>query len=196
MKKLLLELFLITFCITSIAQEKKGLSGFDGGMMIHTGYLKGEIAPLNYQAKGMPLGIGGVIRLHLGQHIRIGSEGYVSTLHVEHNGSYSKIGWGGILVDGYWKFNKIMPYVGLTIGGGGITTCLMSQGNSNDWKEEEELVFNKSALTIIDPYIGCDFIVSDAFHITLKCDYICQFLKKEIYLPHGSRFYLGFIFFH
>ena len=196
MKKLLLGLLLIAICASSIAQEKKILNGFDGGMMLHTGYLKGEITPLNYTAKGMPMGIGGVIRLHLGKHIRVGSEGYVSTLHVEHNGSYSKLGWGGLLVDGYWPLGKVMPYVGLTIGGGGVTTCLMTEGNSHDWQSEEELVYNKSTLMIVDPFIGCDFIVSEALHITLKCDYICGFSKKEIHMPQGPRLYLGFIFYH
>ena len=40
----------------------------------------GNLDAVGYQAKGMPMGIGGVIRLHLGEHFRIGSEGYVSTL--------------------------------------------------------------------------------------------------------------------
>ena len=196
MKKLLLGCLLLTICVSSIAQEKKFLKGFDGGMMIHTGYLKEYIQPLNYQIKGMPMGIGGVIRLHLGNHLRIGSEGYVSTLYVKQNGSYSKLCWGGVLVDGYWQFGKIMPYVGVTIGGGGITTCLMTQGDSHDWETEEELVYNKSTLMIIDPFIGCDFIVSESLHITLKCDYVCGFSKKEFHLPQGPRLYLGFIFYH
>ena len=47
------------------------------------------------------LSIGGVIRLHLGDHFRIGSEGYVSTLSQRGNGSYLKYGWGGLLADYY-----------------------------------------------------------------------------------------------
>lgn len=45
----------------------------------------------------MPFGIGGVIRVHLGDHWRVGSEGYVSTIKQANNGSYVKYGWGGLL---------------------------------------------------------------------------------------------------
>ena len=79
-----------TFTLT--AQEKKVLRGFDGGMMVHTGYLSGQLDAIGYEAKGAPLGIGGVIRLHLGEHFRVGGEGYVSTLSQRSNGSYLKYG--------------------------------------------------------------------------------------------------------
>ena len=64
---------LITMAVS--AQEKRILRGFDGGMMVHTGYLSGNLDAIGYKAQGAPMGIGGVIRLHLGDHFRIGSEG-------------------------------------------------------------------------------------------------------------------------
>ena len=82
---------LITMAVS--AQEKRILRGFDGGMMVHTGYLSGNLDAIGYKAQGAPMGIGGVIRLHLGDHFRIGSEGYVSTLSQRGNGSYLKCGW-------------------------------------------------------------------------------------------------------
>ena len=62
---------------------------FDGGMMVHTGYLHGDLTALNYKAEGMTFGLGGVLRYHLGNHFRLGGEGYVSTLKQMHNGSYT-----------------------------------------------------------------------------------------------------------
>ena len=46
--------------------------------MVHSGYLSGTLDAIGYQAKGAPLGIGGVIRLHLGEHFRVGSDFIVS----------------------------------------------------------------------------------------------------------------------
>ena len=48
--------------------------GYDGGMMLHTGYLQGTIPQISHQAKGMPFGIGGAIKFHIGKHFRVGSE--------------------------------------------------------------------------------------------------------------------------
>ena len=79
---------------------------FDGGMMVHTGYLHGDLTALNYKAEGMTFGLGGVLRYHLGNHFRLGGEGYVSTLKQMHNGSYIRTSWGGLLADAYWQFGR------------------------------------------------------------------------------------------
>lgn len=134
------------------AQAKKVIRGVDGGMMVHSGYLSGEINPLNYKAAGAPLGIGGVIRLHLGEHWRIDSEGYVSTLSQMANGSYVKYGWGGLLGDFYWQFERLMPYIGLTLGGGALTDFLMTQGPDTEWAPVGEAYYNKQGFMAIDPF--------------------------------------------
>ena len=47
----------------------------------------------------------------------------------------------------------------------------------------------------IDPFVGCDFIVSGSMHLTLKVDYLCALSESEL-LPHGPRIYFGFLFYH
>jgi hypothetical protein len=47
----------------------------------------------------------------------------------------------------------------------------------------------------IDPFIGCDFIVSGPMHLTLKVDYLCALSESKL-LPHGPRVYFGFLFYH
>ncbi len=47
------------------SNDKRLIRGYDGGMMLHAGYLCGNIAPLAHQATGVTKGIGGVIRLRL-----------------------------------------------------------------------------------------------------------------------------------
>ena len=69
---------MISFCC--MAQEKKFIKGFSGGMMVHSGYQYGGDNPYDYDPKGATFGIGGVARLHLSDHFRAGFEGYFSTL--------------------------------------------------------------------------------------------------------------------
>lgn len=178
-------------------QEKpKVYQGFDGGMMIHSGFLSGNISPVGLQAKGAPVGLGGVVRVHLGSHCMIGSEGYVSTLRQLRNGSYIRYGWGGLLTEFYWPFKVAMPYAGLTIGGGSQTMMLLLEGDSGDWQKEDNAVFHKQGFFALSPFLGCDFIISQRFHLTLKADYLCPISHNKMLTPNGVRLFVGFVFYH
>ena len=195
MKKILMVLLCLSLVFVAAAQDKKILNGFDGGMMVHTGFLQGNLDAIGYHAKGVPVGIGGVIRLHLGNHFRIGGEGYFSTLSQRGNGSYLKYGWGGLLADYYTVLGRFQPYAGLTLGGGAMTTLLMMEEPAEAWAPIDGTRYHKQGFMAIDPFIGCDFIVSGAMHLTWKVDYLCA-LSKSALLPHGPRLYIGFLFFH
>lgn len=188
-------LFLITIP-ASAQKEHKVYQGFDGGMMIHVGYLQGNISPLSYQAKGVTFGLGGVARAHLGQHWMVGGEGYMSTLKQMKNGSFIKYGWGGFLGEFYWSFRHVMPYIGLTLGGGTQSELLLFDGDATDWQPERGAVFHKQPFMAIDPFIGCDFIISKSFHLTLKADCLNSISQGKLMMPMGPRFYFGCIFFH
>lgn len=195
MKRLMLAIFCLLLALTAAAQEKKLFRGFDGGMMVHTGYLSGSLDAIGYAAKGAPLGIGGVIRLHLGDHFRIGSEGYVSTLSQLGNGSYLKYGWGGLLADAYTVWGRFQPYAGVTLGGGAMTTLLMMENPASPWAPIDGTRYHKQGFIAIDPFVGCDFIVSGPMHLTIKVDYLCALSQSKL-LPHGPRVYFGFLFYH
>lgn len=175
------------------AQEPKK-QFFDGGMMVHTGYLQGHYSAVDYDAKGMTFGLGGVLRFHLGNHLRLGGEGYVSTLRQMRNGSYIRTNWGGILVDGYWKFGRWQPYVGLTVGGGRSSSLLLFDGSSEDWEPENKTVVHSEAFFCLDPNIGVEFALTPAVHLTFKTDWLIPLPTREI--PSGARFYLGVVFAH
>lgn len=170
--------------------------GYDGGMMLHTGYLLGTIPEISHQAEGMPFGIGGAIKFHLGKHFRIGSEGYVSTLKQLNNGSTIKFGWGGILADCRFDCGLLMPYFGVTVGGGARVSSLMLEGNISDWEKEESFIFNKQKFLAVAPFIGTDFVVTPKFHLTLKVDCLNAINKDGIILPTGPRIYFGFLMYH
>ena len=195
MKRIGLTIFCLLLAIAALAQEKKLVRGFDGGMMVHTGYLSGNLDAIGYQAKGAPMGLGGAIRLHLGDHFRIGGEGYVSTLRQRSNGSYLKYGWGGLLADFYTVLGRFQPYAGLTLGGGAMTTLLMFEEPAAAWAPISDTRYHKQGFMAIDPFVGCDFIVSGPMHLTLKVDYLCA-ISESALLPHGPRVYVGFLFYH
>ena len=176
------------------AQEKRLITGFDGGMMVHTGYLNGTLGPEMIPASGAPFGLGGVARLHLGKHFRIGGEGYVSTLNQRGNGSYVKYGWGGLLADVYIVAGRFQPYAGITLGGGAGTTLLLDEAPTSDWKPVGGTVYNKQGFMVLDPFVGCDFILSASIHLTLKVDWL-SCLGKNVTLPSGPRVYLGILFY-
>lgn len=61
MKIVLLAVVLIMSSMNLPAQEKKLFNGFDGGMMIHTGYIFGNFRQSDYPVSGMPFGMGGLL---------------------------------------------------------------------------------------------------------------------------------------
>ena len=195
MRRIVVSIVCLLLALGVSAQEKKLVNGFDGGMMIHTGYLSGNLDAIGYRAQGAPMGIGGVIRLHLGNHFRVGGEGYLSTLNQRRNGSYLKYGWGGLLADVYTVLGRFQPYAGLTLGGGALTTLLMFEEPSSAWALIDDTRYHKQGFMAIDPFLGCDFIVSGPMHLTLKLDYLCALNASKL-LPHGPRIYIGFLFYH
>ena len=187
-------LFLFVSNMPLQAQEKRVITGFDGGMMIHTGYLNGTLGPGIIPASGAPFGLGGVARLHLGKHFRIGGEGYVSTLNQRGNGSYVKYGWGGLLADVYTVIGRFQPYAGITLGGGAGTTLLLDEAPASAWEPVGGTVYNKQGFMALDPFVGCDLILGGPLHLTIKVDWL-NCLGKNVTLPSGPRVYLGILFY-
>lgn len=178
--------------------------GFSGGMMVHTGYLYGKNATAPLTMNGATMGIGGAARVHLWKHLRIGGEGYVSTLPVWmsdkantlRSGSYVRNGWGGILADAYWQCNKIYPFLGATIGGGAQRALYITEGSQSDWQEESHALFNRQTYFMLDPFVGMEIAVSAHMHLTLRADYVLPIRNAGLLAPHGPRIYIGMMFCH
>ena len=110
------------------------------------------------------------------------------------NGSYIRTGWGGMVVDSYWQLRRWMPYAGLCIGGGNASTLLVFNGDDSDWGAEPVAVLHNGTFMFLNPYIGIEYALTDAVHLTLKADRLSPINSKDI--PVGPRLYLGFIFAH
>lgn len=208
-KKHIITIFLLILsCISSFGSEKnnKFIKGFSGGMMVHTGYLQGGDIPagelLNigkFNPKGATFGIGGVAKLHLTDHFRAGFEGYFSNMGLSKNiqdGSFNKLFWTGALADWYWKAGRFYPYVGITLGGGMETAFYIFDGDKNDWLPEAYAVYNKKPFFAADPFIGVEYALGEALHLTLKADWLLAINNDGLNRPMGPRFYFGFIFAH
>ena len=179
--------------------ETKAIKGFSGGMMVHTGYLSGGDNPFGYDAAGATFGIGGVAKLHLSKHFRAGFEGYFSNMGLHKgvsSGSFNKLFWTGALADCFWKVGKFYPYVGATVGGGMETAFYMFEGDKHDWLPEAAAVYNKKPFFAFDPFVGVEYAVGEALHLTLKADWLLAVNKDGLNRPMGPRIYFGFIFAH
>lgn len=189
-------------CTNSTAQV---FQGYSGGMMLHTGYLFGPAeAPKASDWRGATMGIGGALRINLWDHLRVGGEGYVSTMPSTlsnqskslANGSYVRNGWGGILADACWRLEKIWPYIGGSIGGGSCKSLYIYDGDQHDWQAEADAIFNKQAYWYVDPYVGVDWCMTKKVHLTFKMDWLLAIHDRRLLMPTGTRAYIGFMFCH
>ena len=188
----LLTVLFLLFAVSLGAQSRKVYRGFDGGMMLHTGYQWGTVA--GEQVKGAPFGVGGAIRVHLGGHFRLGAEGYVSSLKQGVRGSQIKSGWGGALADVYTVVGRFQPYGGVTIGGGSMTTLLMTEEPSSEWVPVDGTLYNRQPFLAVAPFAGFDILVAGPLHFTFKADWLLPIHKRDL-LPSGPRFYFGILFY-
>ena len=220
MRKLFVLLALFTLCTTTWASnsqttsapagssradseltiKKKVYRGYSGGMMLHVGGLfdptgnAGGIGS-DFSAAGFTKGIGGAIKIHLWDHFKIGTEGYVSTMGMKNDG-YLRTFWSGLLFEGYAQGKRVSPFGGVTLGGGGTTSYYMFEGSSHDWEPEANAVFHKSPFFALDPYVGIEVAITKAFRLSFKLDWLLAIRKTGIGMPQGPRFYVGFFFGH
>jgi hypothetical protein len=149
MKKLSL-LFLLLIGVSSLLSAKIKYQGFTGGMRIHTGYLTTKNYTIadpdqniifSNKAQGFPFGMGGAARVQFGEHLRVGFEGYFSSLKQKNNG-YISTGWGGALIDCVWHIKKWSPFVGTSIGGGSIKNLYLNADTNNDFTTDNNTIYD------------------------------------------------------
>ena len=194
-----------------VGKEKMPVfQGYSGGMMLHAGYLFGKnpsaILPSgeSISPQGLTTGIGGSLRINLWKHLRVGCEGYVSTMKcgvtdmkdVLQSGSYVRTGSGGVLADACWRMEKVWPYIGAAVGGGAMRTLSLVDGREEDWQPEELAMLTKQGFGYVNPYVGIDWCMTKRVHLTLRMDWMLALADKQLVLPTGPRFFFGFMFCH
>lgn len=208
--KLLYILLLCTTMTLANNDSTRIFQGCSGGMMGHIGYLFGHPAGAtlpsgeNISPQGMTYGLGGSMRVNLKKHLRIGCEGFSSTVKSGvtdlHNslqkGSYIRTGWGGVIADACWRLDKVWPYVGGSVGGGAMRTLSIVEGNQDDWSPEQTAILHKQGFGYVNPYVGMDYCITKRIHATFRLDWMLAFAKQQLVLPTGPRLYIGIMFCH
>ena len=205
-------LTLFVLATTGTAAQSRGgrlaYSGFSGGMMVHSGYIGGGSITLTDGANtfssrlsGAPTGIGGAVRIHLGQHLRIGSEGYVSTLNygsghgANKNQSHARIGWGGVLADVIWQHGRWAPYIGATVGGGGFRNLTLTAPTPLDNVMENSTSYRRYRFMMAAPFAGVEYAMTDKIRLNLKADWMFNLTNRQSDFVTGLRVYFGFSFY-
>ncbi|HPT52768.1 MAG TPA: hypothetical protein PK740_05750 [Bacteroidales bacterium] len=179
--------------------------GFSGGMMLHTGYLSGNsftIYDMQGEAiksitnRGVPFGIGGALRFHLGKHARIGMEGGVSHLIYGKEKNRWSLGWGGILADCSWQFKKWTLMTGGIIGGGSVRNIVYLNAVSSDFAVENLIMYRKFGCLLVTPFVGVEYALTPRMHLIGKIDYMFNILHAPSDYADGARLYIGFLFYH
>ena len=182
-------LLMLAFSLPCNGQGNGVYRGCEGGMMIHTGFLSGNIEPIGYKVKGAPIGVGGFVRVRLGDYVRVGAEGYMSKLGQMDNGSFINYGWGGILCDFYLNIGeKFFPFAGLTVGGGASKDYLLF---------ESDYYYESRGFFALDPFVGCELQLLSFMRLSIKLDFLnCIGGQPAKSIPMGPRLYFGFVFTH
>ena len=200
-------------CSALYAHEStvKVYQGFSGGMMAHGGYLFGVNADAPKTADGVvcspqggTFGLGGALRVHLWKHLRVGGEGFVSTMnsgttnmkHVLKEGSYIRTGFGGVAIDACWRKDKVWPYIGGSIGGGAMRSLYVLEGNQDDWAAEDAAYLHKTPFMYVNPYVGMDWCMTKKVHMTFRIDWMVALHKGDVVKPTGPKLLVGFMFCH
>ena len=184
--------------------RKMQYRGFIGGMMLHTGYAGSSDLTITSPGgesrtigvRGAPFGIGGAIRFMFGEHLRIGSEGYVSTLHYGKYSSHAKTGWGGLLADCVWDLGKCRLFVGGTAGGGSQTNTTLLSPVGDDYTAEEFVSYRKYGFAALAPFAGVEIPFGGKVNVVVKIDYLLNLSNPQDDFVTGPRLYLGFMFGH
>lgn len=201
MKKLSL-LFLLLIGVSSLLSAKIKYQGFTGGMRIHTGYLTTKNYTIadpdqniifSNKAQGFPFGMGGAAKVQFGEHLRVGFEGYFSSLKQKNNG-YISTGWGGALIDCVWHIKKWSPFVGTSIGGGSIKNLYLNANTNDDFTTDNNTMFRKYPFMAIVPFVGVEYAVSQKISFIFKVDCIFNVSNRESDYTLGPRFHFGISF--
>lgn len=205
-RKLIASLCVIGFfCLAVVsawAENQMKYNGYSGGMMLHTGYVfGGQSTPQNGGAlvatekmQGMPIGIGGAVRLNFGKYLRVGTEGYSTTLYYGQKGSYATIGWGGLLADCAFTKDSHTFFVGATVGGGAFRNLTLTEAMQQDWEVENNVSYRKYAFMAVTPFVGYEWAITQKIHLVFKLDYLFNVTNPQPDFITGPRLYIGFMF--
>lgn len=213
---------------STTVDKPKILTGFSGGMALHMGYgftsspqelfrnpnLGTQDYITSLPKDGVFLGLGGLLRFHLLDHIHLGGEGYMSLMPLMKSGSNIRFGWGGAFIDGYITAGRLRPMIGLGLGGGSMKRLYVPESAEKVYSEEVQYnsSYTKTPFFYLNPYVGLEILLGAAKmrSLYLRLDYMLPFGRKDSSLsakamgevmqwsnfitPSGPRLFVGIMF--
>lgn len=186
-------------------EKKMKFSGYEGGMMVHSGFVScgpvSFVSPSGQETslaiKGAPLGIGGSFKAGFGRHLRIGGEGYMSTLNYGAHKSSESIGWGGVLADCVWTKDRWSWFIGGTVGGGSVKNItLLSDMPADFILENTTTSYRRYGFVALVPFAGVEYAITERVHLMLRADWIINVSNPQPDFATGPRLHVGFMFYH
>ncbi len=160
--------------------------------MLHTGYQVNKATgnPVN----GLVTGIGGKLVFRLGDHFRLGTEGYVSSHNYPSNEGQYRLGWGGLLAEYQFTDTRLIPVAGLAFGGGSVHDLFLLGGNFTD-QEADPALYRVFSTFLLVPELSLEYRLTDHINLALKFDYIIYpGSAYSDFLASGPRMYIGVLF--
>ncbi len=184
-------LFIITACVF-LFQKADANIRYQGGMLIHTGFLM--IEHTNNHQNGLCYGFGGQLNFLISDHIRLGSEGYSSYFHYPEDNGIFRLGWGGILLGYQLNKKNLCPVLNLTIGGASVNDMQFIEVNTRD-EEPDKIIYRRHSGMVISPAIVMEYKLKSKYTAIMKIDYLIPLTgSKTVLFATGPRLYMGFLF--
>lgn len=185
-----------------VAKAQMDYGGFTGGMMVHSGYLtagnvvftNGSSETFSQKMAGVPVGLGGALKVAFGKHLRVGGEGYVTRLSYGIYKSHASVGWGGVLVEGVIPFPKFRLFAGAVIGGGGMRHIALFEDAPVDFVTEGRVGYRRYAFMAVSPYIGTDIPLTEKIGLVIKADCLFAVSRAQKDFPLGPKLFFGIMF--
>lgn len=207
-RKVILFLCLVFFISTQLKAEVRTsfkYNGYLGGMMIHSGYLASDefdIFDSNNQIverkkiEAYPVGIGGVFKAFIGENFRVGFDGGITMLKLDDYGSFSSIGFSGVLVGANLNFKKFFPFFETAFQFSTQKNVILLDSPKDDFIVEKNVLIKNTRYCSLVPSIGLEYGASEKIRLLLKSDYTIPLSKKDADFVTGVRIYLGVLFTH
>ena len=183
-------IFFVFFFTNLFSQDHREL--FRGGMFLHTGLVVNQLD--DPTVNGLVTGIGGKITFRMGEHFRLGTEGYVSTFGYGENEGQYKLGWGGILTEYQFNDNRLAPVIGATFGGGKVHDLYMLSGDFHD-NIADQAIYKVYTSFVVTPHFSLEYKMTESLNLVGKIDYVFYpGIDYPTYVAKGPRLYFGVLF--
>ncbi len=205
-KNIVAVIFILLSCVSLRADNVFKFRGYSGGMMVHGGYVRSAAfdvttssgVPQEIVIRGFAYGLGGTAKFNFGtlhHQLRIGMEGYGTKASYNPEPSYVRIGWGGLTLDYiHQSKGKVHPFLGCTIGGGGVKNHILLEGSASDLQAEDFGVMRSYAFMTVTPFVGMEISLTQKVRVVIKADYMIDISGLHPDFPHGPRLYVGILF--